>query len=167
MHIKSVEAQNPHVTVEVWRMGCGRGSPVVKMLSILNPVLSKMHDKQHKALKEEDDIANEVKKCHLQSFSLQPSHISAFAADISGNRSRTRFLEVPLGNFPFLPESLRLSISLHPASGGKKSLLGQGVAREVQGRPCNNFRGAGCTCDDYFHKEVDSQLGGGKRYRAM
>ncbi|GFV92321.1 hypothetical protein TNCV_3949311 [Trichonephila clavipes] len=58
------------------------------------------------------------------------------------------------------------SISLHPASGGKGSLVGQKVAREVQGGPRNNFRDAdaGCTCHDYFHKEASLQLGGGKRY---
>ncbi|GFU91863.1 hypothetical protein TNCV_3192491 [Trichonephila clavipes] len=33
-----------------------------------------------------------------------------------------------------------LSISLHPASGGRGSLMGQGVAGEVQGGPRNNIK---------------------------
>ncbi|GFT97130.1 hypothetical protein TNCV_3857961 [Trichonephila clavipes] len=39
------------------------------------------------------------------------------------------------------------------------------VAREAKGGPRNNFQDAGaeCTFDDYFQKETDSQLGGGKR----
>ncbi|GFX50746.1 hypothetical protein TNCV_2723311 [Trichonephila clavipes] len=49
------------------------------------------------------------------------------------------------------------SIPLHPAGRREKgSLVGQGVAGEVQGGPRNNFRGAECTCDDYFLKEADS-----------
>ncbi|GFV41831.1 hypothetical protein TNCV_3629821 [Trichonephila clavipes] len=32
------------------------------------------------------------------------------------------------------------SISLHPARGGKESFVSQGVAREVQGGPRNNFK---------------------------
>ncbi|GFX42741.1 hypothetical protein TNCV_2196981 [Trichonephila clavipes] len=55
------------------------------------------------------------------------------------------------------------SIPLHPAGRrGKKSLGDQGVVGEVQGGPHNNFQhsDAECTCDDYFHKEADSQLGG-------
>ncbi|GFW54938.1 uncharacterized protein TNCV_2785531 [Trichonephila clavipes] len=46
---------------------------------------------------------------HFQSSSLQHSHISALDAAIAGNSSGTRFLEVPLGDFPFLPEPLRQS----------------------------------------------------------
>ncbi|GFV73238.1 hypothetical protein TNCV_4197231 [Trichonephila clavipes] len=45
---------------------------------------------------------------HLQSNSLQHSHISAFGAAIPGNSSGTRYLEVPLGDFPFLPQPLQL-----------------------------------------------------------
>ncbi|GFS91529.1 hypothetical protein TNCV_1139561 [Trichonephila clavipes] len=58
------------------------------------------------------------------------------------------------------------STSLHPAGGGKETLLGHGIMGEVQGGPRNNFRnaGAGYTCGDYFHMEADSQLGVGKRY---
>ncbi|GFX74998.1 hypothetical protein TNCV_1845701 [Trichonephila clavipes] len=80
----------------------------------------------------------------------------------STSQSQWVFLDRDQGPVPLF------SISLHPASGGKGSLLGQGVVGEVQGGPRNYFRdaGAGYTCDDDFRKEVDSQLGGKKRYTA-
>ncbi|GFY19584.1 hypothetical protein TNCV_4647561 [Trichonephila clavipes] len=74
--------------------------------------------------------------------------------------------------------SLRLfRIYLHPASSFEPLLHSQpfDITRDMS-KGCggsaiegtrNNFRdtGAECTCDDYFHKEAESQLGGGKRYK--
>ncbi|GFW52911.1 uncharacterized protein TNCV_2394901 [Trichonephila clavipes] len=56
-----------------------------------------------------------------------------------------------------------LSIKLYPASGGKRVPQGRGRS---QAGPRSNFQNAATkyTCDDYFHKEADSQLGGGNRY---
>ncbi|GFS85984.1 uncharacterized protein TNCV_1219771 [Trichonephila clavipes] len=49
---------------------------------------------------------------------------------------------------------------------GKESLVVQRLWGRSQGRPRNNFQNAAseCTCDDYFHKETDSELCGGNRY---
>ncbi|GFV73209.1 poly polymerase [Trichonephila clavipes] len=44
----------------------------------------------------------------LQSSSLQHLHTSAFGVAIAGSSSGTRFLEVPSGDSPFLPEHLQL-----------------------------------------------------------
>ncbi|GFV66841.1 uncharacterized protein TNCV_4304021 [Trichonephila clavipes] len=59
-----------------------------------------------------------------------------------------------------------LSIQLHPASGSKRVPRGSKVAGEVPGGTAYNFQNAAakCMCDDYFHKEIDSQLGDGNRY---
>ncbi|GFW46785.1 uncharacterized protein TNCV_2981411 [Trichonephila clavipes] len=62
-----------------------------------------------------------------------------------------------------------LSIQLHPASVRKKVFRGSKVAGEVLSGPRNNFQTsvAKCTCDDYFYKEADSQLGGWNRYSTI
>ncbi|GFW50192.1 uncharacterized protein TNCV_4696101 [Trichonephila clavipes] len=59
-----------------------------------------------------------------------------------------------------------LSIQLHPASGRKRVPHGSKASGRSQGGPRNNIQNAAakCTCDDYFHKEADSQLDGGNRY---
>ncbi|GFU47424.1 uncharacterized protein TNCV_3109091 [Trichonephila clavipes] len=54
-------------------------------------------------------IETSMTECHLQNTSLEHSHISEFGAATVGNSSRTRFLEVSFGGFPFLPEPLQLS----------------------------------------------------------
>ncbi|GFW48639.1 hypothetical protein TNCV_4242201 [Trichonephila clavipes] len=48
----------------------------------------------------------------LQSSFLQHSHTSAFGAAIANNNSGTRFLQVPLGDFPFLIHPLQLRESV-------------------------------------------------------
>ncbi|GFT91122.1 uncharacterized protein TNCV_20361 [Trichonephila clavipes] len=58
------------------------------------------------------------------------------------------------------------SIQLHPDRGGKGFFVGQRLRGRSQAGTHNNFQNAAAkrTCDDYFHKEADSQLGDGNRY---
>ncbi|GFW57545.1 transposon Tf2-6 polyprotein [Trichonephila clavipes] len=59
------------------------------------------------------------------------------------------------------------SIPLHPAGRREKRFpVVPNVAGRAKAGPRNNFQNAGaeCTCEDYFHKDADSQLGGRKRY---